>query len=66
MVTVGVTVLDFVPLAMHGGPRWPPLFYAQIGGLTAAKFVTLGLVPIVYAVTVLDLKCISCTSNKKA
>ena len=34
MITVGATVLGLVPLAMHGGPLWEPLCYAQIGGLS--------------------------------
>jgi hypothetical protein len=45
-------------LAAHGGPLWEPLCYAQIGGLTIATFVTLGLVPILYSFVVLDLKLI--------
>jgi Cu/Ag efflux pump CusA len=32
--------------------------YAQIGGLIAATFVTLLLVPVVYAIFVLDLKLV--------
>jgi multidrug efflux pump subunit AcrB len=32
--------------------------YAQIGGLTAATFVTLLLVPVIYATFVLDLKIV--------
>lgn len=58
LITVGATVLGFIPLAAHGGPLWQPLCYAQIGGLTVATFVTLGLVPIIYAISVLDLKVI--------
>lgn len=58
MITVGATVLGLVPLAMHGGPLWEPLCYAQIGGLTVATFVTLILVPVLYAIFVLDLKWI--------
>ncbi len=46
LITVGATVLALVPLAMHGGPLWQPLCYAQIGGLTAATFVTLLLMPV--------------------
>ena len=46
------------PLAAHGGPLWQPLCYAQIGGLTLATFVTLLLVPVMYAIFVLDLKLI--------
>ena len=56
MITVGATVLGLVPLAMHGGPLWEPLCYAQIGGLTIATFVTLLLVPVLYSIFVLDLK----------
>jgi multidrug efflux pump subunit AcrB len=56
LVTVGATVLGLIPLAMHGGPLWEPLCYVQIGGLTAATVVTLLLVPVLYAIFVLDLK----------
>jgi multidrug efflux pump subunit AcrB len=58
LITVAATVLGFIPLAAHGGPLWEPLCYAQIGGLTFATFVTLGLVPVIYAISVLDLKII--------
>ena len=58
MITVGATVLGLVPLAMHGGPLWEPLCYAQIGGLSVATFVTLILVPVLYSIFVLDLKLI--------
>ena len=58
MITVGATVFGLVPLAMHGGPLWEPLCYAQIGGLTVATFITLLLVPVIYAIFVLDLKLI--------
>jgi multidrug efflux pump subunit AcrB len=58
MITVAATVIALFPLAAHGGPLWEPLCYAQIGGLTIATFVTLGLVPILYSFVVLDLKLI--------
>jgi multidrug efflux pump subunit AcrB len=32
LITVGATVIALVPLALHGGPLWEPLCYAQIGG----------------------------------
>jgi multidrug efflux pump subunit AcrB len=32
--------------------------YAQIGGLTAATFITLLLVPVIYAIFVRDLKLV--------
>lgn len=64
LITVSATVLGFVPLAMHGGPLWEPLCYAQIGGLTVATFVTLILVPIIYAIAVLDLKIVAWDGEK--
>lgn len=59
LITVGATVIALFPLAAHGGPLWEPLCYAQIGGLTVATFVTLLLVPVLYAIFVLDLKLVS-------
>ena len=58
LITVGATVLALFPLALHGGPLWQPLCYAQIGGLTFATFVTLLLVPVLYSIFVLDLKIV--------
>lgn len=58
LITVGATVFGLIPLAMHGGPLWEPLCYAQIGGLTAATGITLLLVPVFYAICVLDLKIV--------
>jgi multidrug efflux pump subunit AcrB len=61
LITVGATVIALFPLAAHGGPLWQPLCYAQIGGLTVATFVTLLLVPVLYAIFVLDLKLVAWT-----
>jgi multidrug efflux pump subunit AcrB len=58
LITVGATVLALFPLALNGGPLWEALCYAQIGGLTLATAVTLFLVPVFYAVFVLDLKVV--------
>jgi multidrug efflux pump subunit AcrB len=58
MITVAATVFALFPLASHGGPLWEPLCYAQIGGLTIATFLTLLLVPVIYAIFVLDLKIV--------
>jgi multidrug efflux pump subunit AcrB len=58
MITVGATVLALFPLALHGGPLWKPLCYAQVGGLGVATFITLLLVPVLYAIFVLDLKIV--------
>ncbi len=58
LITVGATVFGLFPLAAHGGPLWEPMCYAQIGGLTLATFITLLLVPVLYAIFVLDLKIV--------
>jgi multidrug efflux pump len=58
MITVAATVIALIPLAMHGGPLWVPMCYAQIGGLTVATFVTLVIVPVIYAIFVKDLKLV--------
>lgn len=58
IITVGATVFGLIPLALHGGPLWQGLCYTQIGGLTIATFVTLILVPVLYAIFVLDLKIV--------
>jgi multidrug efflux pump subunit AcrB len=55
LITVGATVLGLFPLALHGGPLWQPLCYAQIGGLSVATFLTLWLVPVIYTFFVRDL-----------
>ncbi len=56
LITVFATVLALFPLAMHGGPLWKPLCYAQIGGLLIATIVTKIQVPVMYAIFVLDFK----------
>jgi multidrug efflux pump len=58
LITVGATVFGLFPLALHGGPLWEPLCYAQIGGLAIATFITLLLVPVFYSICVLDLKIV--------
>jgi len=58
LITVGATVFGLFPLAVHGGPLWEPLCYAQIGGLSIATFITLLLVPVFYSICVLDLKIV--------
>ena len=58
LITVGATLFALVPLALHGGPLWEPLCYAQIGGLAIATVITLLLVPVFYAITVKDLKLV--------
>ncbi len=58
LVTVAATVFALIPLTMHGGPFWEALCLAQIGGLTLATAGTLWLVPLLYAMSVLDLKIV--------
>jgi len=65
MITVGATVLALFPLALHGGPLWQPLCYTQIGGLCVATFITLLLVPVLYAIFVLDLKILRWEAKEK-
>jgi len=61
LITVVATVAALFPLAAHGGPLWEPLCYAQIGGLSVATFVTLLIVPAVYAIFVKDLHVLTWT-----
>ena len=63
LITVGATILALFPLAIHGGPLWQPLCYAQIGGLALATVIELVLVPVFYAVFVLDLKLVKWKGN---
>jgi len=58
MITVLATIFALVPLAIHGGPLWQPLCYAQIGGLALATFIELLLVKVFYTIFVLDLKIV--------
>lgn len=66
LITVGATVIALFPLAIHGGPLWEPMCYAQIGGLITATFVTLLLVPVVYSICVLDLRIVQWETSKHA
>lgn len=66
MITVLALVIALVPLAMHGGPLWEPMCYAQMGGMMVATFVTLLLVPVIYSIFVLDLKLIKWESTETA
>jgi multidrug efflux pump subunit AcrB len=58
MITVFATIFALVPLAIHGGPLWQPLCFAQIGGLALATFIELLLVKVFYVIFVLDLKLV--------
>ncbi|HKB12930.1 MAG TPA: efflux RND transporter permease subunit [Vicinamibacterales bacterium] len=64
LITVAATVIALFPLAAHGGPLWEPMCYTQIGGLSVATFVTLLVVPVIYAIFVKDLKLVKWESRK--
>jgi multidrug efflux pump subunit AcrB len=66
LITVGATVLALLPLALHGGPLWKPLCYAQIGGLLVATVVTKLQVPVMYAIFVLDFKILKWDTSENA
>ena len=66
LITVGATVLALFPLALHGGPLWKPLCFAQIGGLFAATFITLVLVLVPYAIFLIDLRLVKWQGNEQA
>ncbi len=59
LVTIAATVFALIPLAVHGGPLWKPLCYAEIGGLLLSGLVTLLLTPTLYSFFVQDLKWIT-------
>jgi multidrug efflux pump subunit AcrB len=65
-ITVSATAFALIPLALHGGPLWKPLCYAEIGGLLLSGLVTLLLVPTLYAFFVLDLKWITWKAQTEA
>jgi multidrug efflux pump subunit AcrB len=64
MVTVGATLLALFPLALHGGPLWRPLCFAQIGGLSLATVIELVLVKSFYVTFVSDLKILQWVPTK--
>jgi multidrug efflux pump subunit AcrB len=66
MITVLALVFALVPLAMHGGPLWEPMCYAQMGGMMVATFITLLLVPVIYSIFVLDLKLVKWEARGEA
>ncbi|AWF81751.1 AcrB/AcrD/AcrF family protein [Microbulbifer sp. A4B17] len=64
LITIAATTFALIPLAIHGGPLWRPLCFAQIGGLIMATFGTLFLVPVIYTTMVEDLKWIKWVERK--
>ncbi len=50
LLTTATTVLGLIPLYLGGGAMWEPMAVAIMGGLLVSTFLTLGVVPVIYAV----------------
>lgn len=50
LLTTATTVAGLLPLWLGGGPMWEPMAIAIIFGLLFATVLTLGVVPILYAI----------------
>ena len=50
LLTTATTVLGMLPLYLGGGLMWEPMAVAIIGGLLFSTVLTLGIVPVLYAV----------------
>jgi len=50
LLTTAPTVLGFIPLYLGGGEMWEPMAIAIMGGLLISTLLTLGVVPVLYAV----------------
>jgi multidrug efflux pump len=49
LLTTATTVLGLVPLYLGGGEMWEPMALAIMGGLLVSTALTLGVVPVLYA-----------------
>jgi multidrug efflux pump len=49
LLTTATTVLGLIPLYLGGGEMWEPMALAIIGGLLFSTILTLGVVPVLYA-----------------
>ncbi|MCK5455065.1 MAG: efflux RND transporter permease subunit [Calditrichia bacterium] len=49
-LTTATTIGGLIPLYLGGGPMWEPLAVAIMFGLGFATLLTLGLVPVLYAI----------------
>ena len=50
LLTTATTVAGLLPLAISGGPLFSPMAVALMSGLVASTFLTLGLVPVLFAI----------------
>ena len=66
LMTAMTTILGMVPMAIsssEGSEMWRPMGVVVIGGLTVATFVTLIIVPVLYAFNRIGNVCpLSCQS----
>lgn len=49
ILTTATTVFGLIPLYLGGGEMWEPMAVAIIGGLLFSTILTLGVVPVIYA-----------------
>ncbi len=49
LLTTLTTILGLIPLYLSGGPMWEPMAVAIIFGLLFATILTLGFIPVLYA-----------------
>jgi len=50
LLTTATTIFGLVPLYLGGGEMWEPMALAIMGGLLFSTVLTLGVVPVIYAV----------------
>ncbi len=50
LLTTATTVLGLIPLYLGGGEMWEPMAVAIIAGILLSTILTLGIVPVIYAV----------------
>jgi len=49
LLTTATTVLGLIPLYLGGGEMWEPMAIAIMAGLLFSTLLTLGVVPVLYA-----------------
>jgi len=49
LLTTATTVLGLVPLYLGGGEMWEPMAVSIMSGLLFSTLLTLGIVPVLYA-----------------
>ena len=50
LITTATTIVGLMPLWLFGGPMWEPMAIAIIFGLAFCTLLTLGVVPVLYAI----------------